>query len=653
MTVQVQKHGAIAVITIDHPPVNAINRMVRKALVEAAADLEQDNFVAAIVLAGAGRAFVGGADITEFDLPVEAPSLPDVISAIEASTKPWVAAVQGVALGGGLELILGCHYRLCGPRASFALPEVSLGIIPGAGGTQRLPRLIGIAAAIDIVAGNQVLNADAAKQIGLVDELIAGDLLAEACVFAANMAQKPLPTIAADRKLVKADAAFWQAAERAIAEKSKGLSAPLLALSALRHGVDHGFALGMANERATFLRLRASEESAALRYLFFAEKAAARPAELRQTKPRPVKSTAVIGGGIMGAGIAAALRFAGLPVVLIERDHDYLSRGMKAVRDIFDAAQRRNGQSPGTTIGLMSGVSPHIGYDAVAACDLVIEAVYEDLAAKQEVFAELSRICGADAILATNTSYLNPSEIAVGLLNPERFVGMHFFSPAHIMKLVEIIPIAQTAPDVIASIYTLAGLLGKIPVRSGICDGFIGNRILRRYRAEAETMLGEGVGFTQIDAAMREFGYKMGPFEMQDLAGLDISYLSREASRARGVNVPQTPGDILVRAGRKGQKTGGGWYDYRPGNRTPLVSSETARLLAPFSVPDVNIDAQAISARLIKVMALEGRAILSEGIAEHASDIDLVQVHGYGFPRWLGGPMFQSAKIPQSPPQNP
>lgn len=642
MTVTFDRHGSVAVLTIDNPPVNALNTAVRARLHDLAAQVETDPSVTAVVLCGAGRLFVGGADIAEFDRPPEAPTLPDLIARIEGSARPWVAAIHGQALGGGLELALGCHYRVATPGAAMGLPEVGLGIIPGAGGTQRLPRLIGLAAAIPVIAERDMLDTDRAMQAGLLDRVIDGPLTEGAVSFARSLPGAAPPARA--RTLPDPGADFWAAAAARIGKAAKGQAAPAAALQAVRHGVAHGLTEGLRNERATFLALKVTDEAAALRHLFFAERAAPRPADLRGIAPRRVATVGVVGGGTMGSGIAAALRNAGLPVVLSERDALALDRGIAAVGGILDAAVRRGLTTPAQAAQRLAGVTGCVGLQGLSDCDLVIEAVFEDLAVKRAVFADLARLCRADAILATNTSYIDPRDIARGLPGPDRFVGLHFFSPAHVMKLLEIIPLPDTAPEVTAAAFDLARRLGKVPVRSGICEGFIGNRILKRYRAEAEAMLREGVPHADIDAAMRGFGHAMGPFEMQDMAGLDISFMHREAARARGEEVPETPGDLLVRAGRKGIKTGGGWYDYAPGDRRPLPSAEAARIIAPLAGRSVDLPAARIASRLVAAMAAEGQAILDEGIAAGPADIDLVQVHGYGFPRTRGGPMFLTAR---------
>jgi 3-hydroxyacyl-CoA dehydrogenase len=643
MYVRLEQHGRVAVVMIDNPPVNAMSRAVRERLWSLAEELDADPATLAVVVAGAGRLFVGGADITEFDRPVEPPFLPDLIARIEGAAKPWIAALHGAALGGGLELALGCRFRVAAPGAEFGLPEVELGIIPGAGGTQRLPRLVGVETAIAMVAEGRRLSTDEALRRGLVDRAIPGDLLSGAVAFAAEAAAAPQPPSASARS-VETGGAAWDAAAARIRKRAKGERAPLAALAALRHGVEHGFADGIAHERAAFLALRASDEAAALRRLFLAERAALRPADLRGVEPLPVGRVGVVGGGTMGVGIAAALRNAGLPVVLIERDEAGRTRARQALAGTFEAAARRGAVTAAEAAARLAGVSTAVDYGMLADCDLVIEAVYEDIEVKRAVFAALGATARADAVLATNTSYLDPRLIAASLPDPGRFLGLHFFSPAQVMRLLEIVPTPETRPEVLATAYALARRLGKIPVRSAICDGFIGNRILRRQRGEAEALVLSGVAVEAVDAAMRGFGFAMGPFETQDLAGLDISYMQREAARARGEAVPVSPGDILVRAGRKGQKTGGGWYDYASGDRTPRVSPEADRLLGPLRAGPRTMADREIVDRLIAAMAAEGRAILDEGIAARAVDIDLVEVHGYGFPRRRGGPMFLAAR---------
>ena len=640
MSVHVELRSGIAIVTIDNPPVNAINLAVRTRLLALADEFDADSNVRAVVLTGAGKLFVGGADITEFDRPVEPPSLPDLIGRIENAAKPWIAAIRGAAFGGGLEVPLGCRMRVATEDAKFALPEVNLGIIPGAGGTQRLPRLVGIETALRVAAENLTLDGARAVALGLVDRLVQEPLVDAAVDFAREVLESPLPEPVSRRPLSAPDAVVWEEAGQRIRRAARGASAPLLALDALRFGVDNGFDAGLANERSIFLKLRASDEAAALRHLFFAERAAPRPADLRGIAPLPLASAGVVGGGTMGVGIAAALRNAGIPVVLVERDQQSLERGLGALKAIFEAARKKASLTDEEAEARMQGVTGAVGHEALADCDLVIEAVFEDVVIKREVFASLGRICRADAVLATNTSYIDPRQIAEGLPHPGRFIGLHFFSPAQVMKLLEIVPTPDTRPDVVATSFELARRLRKVPVRSGICDGFIGNRILRRYRAEAEALLRGGVAPAAVDAAMRGFGYAMGPFEMQDMAGLDISFLHREAARARGDQIAETPGDLLVRAGRKGQKSGGGWYDYTPGERTPVPSQQAARIVAPLAGAPIDLPADQIVSRLINAMASEGQAILNEGIAASPADIDLVEVHGYGFPRKRGGPMY-------------
>ena len=638
MTVSITHDGAVAVVTVDNPPVNALGQALRQGLWDAVAKLDADAAVRAVVLICAGRTFIAGADVNELGKPPVPPHLPDLVARIEGAAKPWVAAIHGSALGGGLEVALGCRFRVALDSAAMGLPEVTLGIIPGAGGTVRTPRLIGAAAAVELVTTGKPVKAAKALQIGLIDAVVTGDLRAQAVAFAAEISGD-LPSAISARTPAQMPDSFWQEAEAATRKSAKGAAAPLRALASIRRAVEADFATAMQFERETFLDLRASDEAAALRHVFFAERAAPRPARLRDVAPMGVKTTAVIGGGTMGAGIAAALRNAGLPVTLVERDEEAVARGLSNLQAIFDAALRRGLLTDAAAAERMAGVTGTTNYATLADTDLVIEAVFEEISVKRDVFTQLGAICRPNAMLATNTSYIDPELIVEGLPHPERFIGLHFFSPANIMKLLEIVPTSDTAPAVLATAFELAKRLRKMPVQAGICEGFIGNRILKRYRAAAETLLRQGVAIDEVDAAMRAFGLAMGPFEAQDLGGLDIAFLQREGARAMGETVPETLGDVLVRAGRKGQKTAGGWYDYAPGDRKPQVSTTTADLLAAQITPSAVLTRDQIAARLVAEMAEEGAAILAEGIANQSADIDLVKIHGYGFPRWRGGPM--------------
>jgi len=641
MIVSIEREDGIAVVTVDNPPVNALGQALRQGLWDAVGTLDADASVRAVVLICAGRTFIAGADVTEFGKPPMPPHLPDLVDRLEQATKPWIAAIHGSALGGGFEVAMGCRLRVALDSAAVGLPEVTLGIVPGASGTVRTPRLAGVEAAVELVTTGRPVKAAKALSMGLVDKVVTGDLRAEAVAFARTALTQPLPQPISERPVTSPDAAWWDEQRKAIAKRAKGEVAPLRALDCLRMAAEKPFAEAMAHERATFLELRASDQAAALRHIFFAERAAPKPAHL-DAKPRDIRSAAVIGGGTMGAGIAAALRDAGLPVTLIERDAEAVARGLANLRSIFDGAVKRGKLTEAQAQARMDGVTAGSDYALLADTDLVIEAVFEDLTVKRAVFAQLGQTCRADAILATNTSYLDPRLIAEGVANPDRFIGLHFFSPANVMKLLEIVPTPTTSPETLATGFALARSLAKIPVQAGICDGFIGNRILKRYRTEAETLVRQGIAIDAIDAAMRAHGFAMGPFEAQDLGGLDIAYLQREGARAAGQDVPETLGDILVREGRKGQKTSGGWYDYTPGDRTPKPSQTTASLLADRISTGPSLTPEDIAARLTGAMAAEGKAILAEGIALKASDIDLVEIHGYGYPRWRGGPMFST-----------
>ena len=513
--------------------------------------------------------------------------------------------------------------------------------MPGAGGTVRLPRLVGAAAAVEMVTGGAPVDARKAAAMGLVDSVVDGDLRSFAVEFANGVAGQALPQPIADRAVAAVGDGFWAAAEKTVGAKAKREIAPLRALACLRKASEADFDAAMAFERETFLELRGSPQAAALRHVFFAERAAPRPAELAGIASRDIRSAAVIGGGTMGAGIAAALRDAGLPVVLIERDAAAVERGLANIRGIFDAAVKRGRLTAEAAAARMAGVSGGDDYGLLVDTDLVIEAVFEDLAVKKQVFSRLSAVCRPDAILATNTSYLDPEQIGEGIAGPERFLGLHFFSPAQVMKLLEIVPTAATAPDVLATGFALARLIGKIPVRAGLCDGFIGNRILKVTRAQAERLLLSGATSAAVDAAMRAFGLPMGPFEAQDLGGLDIAAFQRKAARARGETPFAPVADRLCDMGRFGQKAGAGWYDYADGGRTPSPSPVVEQVVGELGDGKTrrHWDGASIADAIILPMVNEGAAILRDKVALRPADIDLVKIHGYGFPRWRGGPM--------------
>lgn len=641
MTVTIAREGAIAVVTVDNPPVNALSRALRQALLEAVATLDADEAVKAVVLRCAGRTFIAGADVNEFGKPPQPPHLPDVVASIEGARKPWIAAIHGNALGGGLEVALGCTYRAAVASANLGLPEVKLGLVPGAGGTVRLPRLIGAPAAIDLVTSGNPVDARKAAMLGLVDLVVEGDLLPAAIEFAREAAGKPVPQPISGRTVAAVEIGFWERMEKVVAAKAKREIAPLRALASVRKASETDVATALAFERETFLELRDSAQAAALRHVFFAERAAPRPPELAGVVPHDIRSAAVIGGGTMGAGIIAALRDAGLPVILVERDKAAVERGLANIRSIFEASSKRGRITSEVVAERMAGVVGTDDYGSLADTDLVIEAVFEDIAVKRAVFARLSDLCRRDAVLTTNTSYLDPDQISEGLSNPARFLGLHFFSPAHVMKLLEIVPTKTTAPEALATGFALTRLLGKIPVRAGVCDGFIGNRILKVTRTQSEKLLLSGATPTAIDAAMRAFGLPMGPFEAQDLGGLDIAAFQRKAARERG-EAPFAPvAERLCAIERFGQKVGGGWYDYQPGDRTPLPSGTVAAVIAEEAAgwPQGAWDKASIADAIILPMVNEATRILEEGIALRAADIDLVKIHGYGFPRWRGGPM--------------
>ncbi len=640
--------GAARIIEIDNPPVNATSHAVRAGIAAALTEAAADDATTAIILACKGRGFVAGADIREFGKPPQSPSLSDVCRQIEASAKPVIAAIHGAALGGGCEIAMSAHARIADAGAQLGLPEVKLGLLPGAGGTQLLPRLVGIERALDIITSGRMVSAAEALDIGLIDAVAEANLIEAALEMAGRIAGQP-PRRTSQRPAPSADADAVNARIAEIERKARGQIAPLRAARSVQAAVRLGFAAGIAQEREAFVELMAGEQSAALRHVFFAEREAGRVPGLEDVTPRPVGTVGVAGAGTMGSGIAAALAEAGLRTIVVEQSPEAAEKGRARIVAIHDralASGRIDAASHGARLALTA-----VGSDmaAFAPCDLVIEAVFDDLDVKQELFRALSAILRPDAILATNTSYLDPDAIASAASHPQRVVGLHFFSPANIMRLVEIVRGSATAPDVLASAFALAKRLRKLAVLAGNCEGFIGNRIFSAYRRQCEYMLEDGALPHEIDAAMEDFGLPMGPFAVFDLAGLDIAWARRKRQAATRDPAERYVGvaDTLCELGRFGIKTGAGWYVYEQGKRRPdagvavIIEAEARRKgIARRPVP-----AEEIRSRIIAAMVNEGARILDEGMAQRASDIDLVFINGYGWPAWRGGPMFQADRI--------
>jgi 3-hydroxyacyl-CoA dehydrogenase len=599
--------------------------------------------VRAVVLAAEGRAFIAGADISEFGKPPVPPSLPEVVAALEAFGKPVVAAIHGAALGGGLEVALGCHARVAGPGAKLGLPEVNLGLLPGAGGTQRLPRLIGAVPALKIMAEGKPVGAREAQSLGLVEE-VAEDVLAAAKALALRLAGEGLPSPARDRADLGAREAFEEAASALLKKHPNNPSVDAI-VDAVRACFEKPFEEGLAVERAHFVRLRDDPRSKALRHVFFAERAAARiPGLPKGTQARPVERAAVIGAGTMGGGIAMSFANAGIPVTLIETSEENLARGLERVAGNYATSVKRGSLSEEARARRMGLIEGKVGLENAAGADLVVEAVFEEMGLKKEIFGKLQSIARPGAILATNTSYLDVDEIAASTARPGDVLGMHFFSPANVMKLLEVVRGAKTAPDALATAVEIGRRLGKVPVVSGVCYGFIGNRMLARRTAEAERLLQEGARPEEVDRALTGFGFRMGPFAMADLAGLDIGWRIRKAT---GKTSPVA--DALCEAGRLGQKTGRGYYDYSADGRTgvpdPEVMALIERVSAERGITRRSIPQDEILERLLFPMINEGARILEEGIAARAGDIDTVWLNGYGWPAWTGGPMYHADQI--------
>jgi len=645
-------HGNVLVVSIDHPPVNALGVDVRRGLLEAIDAAQTDAAVAAVLIVGAGRNFIAGADIREFGKPAQQPLLPTVCNRIEACTKPVVAAIHGAALGGGLEIALAAHYRLVVRGAKLGLPEVQLGLLPGAGGTQRTPRLIGAGPALDLMLSGRHVPAEEAVSLGLADRLGAtDDILGEGLAYALELLAAHAgvrPTRAATalkNEGAEASRGAIETARKNTAARQRGLFSPLKIVEAVEAALALPFDEGLALERKLFIECLESPQRAGLVHAFFAEREVAKAPETKAARPRPIATIGVVGGGTMGAGIAVAALEAGLPVTMIERDDAALARGRAHVERVYEGLVAKGRLSGDARAAALDRFTGSTSYDALAHVDLVIEAVFEDMAVKKAVFAELDRVCGSGAVLATNTSYLDIDEIAAATSRPADVIGLHFFSPANVMKLLEIVVPARVSADVVATAFELAKQLRKVPVRAGVCDGFIGNRLLAVYRTAADYLMEDGASPYQIDHAMREFGYPMGPYQVVDLAGGDIGWAARKRRaptrdpRMRYVQIA----DRLCERGWFGQKTGRGFYRYEPGARTgtpdpeveAIVEAERLRAgVSPRSFTD-----EEIVRRLMCAVINEAANVVREGIALRPLDVDIALIHGYGFPRHRGGPM--------------
>jgi len=636
--VSVELKGDVAWVTIDNPPVNATSTAVRQGLFDAVGAAQGARVA---ILRCAGKTFIAGGDMSEFDAPPVEPHLPDLVQKIEDSEVPFVACMHGNVLGGGFEIAMACAWRVAAPGTGFGLPEVNVGLIPGAGGTQRLPRLVGMEAAIDVACWGKILKAEALQQLGGVD-LVAVNPEEAVQAFIADLPKRPVRV--SQRLVVEFASDLMETSRVDLAKRAKGQKSPLENLTALGW-TSEPFTEGQRKERARHLELRQSPESRALRHAFFAERSVAKPSAIKATTPRDISRIAVVGGGLMGAGIATAALNGGLTVTLVERDAKAAIAAHDRVEGLLQGAVKRGKMNDAQFQDRLAGFRAVDSYAEAAGAQLAIEAVFEDMAVKQEVFAELSRNLDRTAILATNTSYLDPVEIFADIENQARCVGLHFFSPAHVMKLLEIVHLPDTAPEVVATGFALGKMLRKVSVLSGICDGFIGNRMLAAYRREADYLLADGALPYQVDQAMRDFGMPMGPYELQDLTGLQIAWANRRRNAATRDPKERyvTVADQLCEMDRLGQRSGQGWYRYEDGNRKPIRDPEVEALIETYSaaqgIARRSFSSEEISSRILAVMANEGALIVKEGIAEDTAAVDMVQIHGYGFPRWRGGPM--------------
>ncbi len=632
--------GTVAVVTVNSPPVNALSANVRTGIAEAVQKAGADPAVKAVVIHCAGRTFIAGADITEFGKPPKGVPLNEVNAILEACPKPVVAAIHGTALGGGLELALSCHYRVAVPSAKLGLPEVKLGLVPGAGGTQRLPRLVGVERALEVIAFGEPMKAAEAASHGLVDAVVGeGSLKADAVAFADKLIADaaPLKKVRDRADKLSADPAVFAAFRKANARKFRGFEAPEACIQCVEAAVSMPFDEGLKFERDTIMRLMVGTQSLAQRYVFFAERQAAKIPDVPEGTPtRTIAKVGIIGAGTMGGGIAMNFVNVGIPVTIVETKQEALDRGLSVIRKNYENTARRGRLSMADVETRMGRFTPTLDLSALADCDLIIEAVFENMEIKKEVFGRLDAIAKPGAILATNTSYLDIDQIAATTKRPEDVIGMHFFSPANVMRLLEVVRGEKTAKDVVATAMGLAKAIGKVGVLVGVCHGFVGNRMLAQRQREANKLILEGAMPWDVDRVLYDFGLPMGPFAMSDLAGLDIGW-SRETSKG------ETPREILCEMDRRGQKTGAGFYDYdenRVAKPSPVTEKIILDLAAKKGINRRQISDEEILQRCIYPMINEGAKILEEGKAIRASDIDIVWINGYGWPVYRGGPMF-------------
>ena len=652
--VTVSNRNGVAIVTLQNPPVNGLGFAVRTELEAALRTATDDDTVQALVITGDGKMFSGGADIREFGQPPPegTPPLPKLIDTIEASDKPVIAAIHGVALGGGCEVTLGCHVRLATPDARVGLPEVTLGILPGAGGTQRMPRLVGVPAALDLIVNGKLVPAKQALALGIIDDIIEGDIVDAAVAHARRMVSENLPirrASALDDKVIEARSTpqVFDDFRKTMARRARGFEAPFACVDCVEAAVNLPFTEGIVTERARFRELVASDQSKAQRHAFFAERQVTKIPDVPKSTPTlPLDTAAVIGCGTMGGGIAMNFANAGIPVTVFEVSQEALDKGLNTIRKNYAATVSKGRLSQSEMDQRLSLISTTVDYNDLTSVDVVVEAVFEDMALKKEVFGKLDTVCQPETILATNTSTLDVNEIAAATSRPSKVIGTHFFSPANVMKLMENVRGAQSSPETIATIMKLSKAIGKVGVLVGVCDGFVGNRMLYAYRRQSDFLLEEGALPAQIDKVIYDFGMPMGPYAMGDLAGLDVGWRIRQQQAA--TRPPHlrysTVADRVCELGRFGQKTGAGWFRYEDGSRTPIPDPIVDELILKISQENGltrrEVGDQEILERCMYPLVNEGAKILEEGLAQRASDIDVIWMYGYGFPRFRGGPMF-------------